>query len=381
MSIVRSCGVGLACLAWLLAGGAARAETGVTDSEIILGESAALTGPAAELGKGVNRGAKAYFEWVNQHGGVQGRKIRLVALDDGYEPDRAEANTKKLIEGEHAFALVGYVGTPTSNASLPAINQAKIPFIGAFTGADSLRNPFNKLIFNLRAGYRDEAVHIADSMAKLGMKTINVFYQNDAYGNAGLKAMQAAAAAKGLQIVATATVQRNSTDVASAVDELIVKKPANAVFMVSAYKSCAAFIAASRSRNFVGPFYNVSFVGTEALISELKKDGSGVMVTQVMPSPYNPALPVTIEYQKVMAAAGVTQVDYTSLEGFMAAKLTVEGLKRAGRELTRERLVNALEGLGDYDLGGFRVRFSGAGHNGSQYVDFTILDKDGHIRS
>jgi len=364
-----------------LAGVLAKAETGVSDNEIVLGESAALTGPAAELGKGVNRGAKAYFDWINQHGGVHGRKIRLVALDDGYEPERAEANTKKLIDSEHAFALVGYVGTPTSNASMPDINQAKIPFIAPFTGADSLRTPFNKLVFNVRAGYREEAEHIADSMSKLGMKTINVFYQNDAYGNAGLKAMQAAAAAKGMQIVATATVQRNSTDVAHAVDELVVKKPANAIFMVSAYKSCAAFINASRSRNFVGPFYNVSFVGTEALITELKKDGSGVMVTQVMPSPYNPVLPVTIEYQKVMAASGSTQVDYPSLEGFIAAKLTVEGLKRAGKDLTREHLITALEGLGDYDLGGFRVRFSGSGHNGSQFVDFTILDKDGHIRS
>ncbi|GGP26258.1 ABC transporter substrate-binding protein [Silvimonas amylolytica] len=357
------------------------AEPGVTENEILLGQSAALSGPAAELGKSVNRGAKAYFDYVNAHGGVNGRKIKLVALDDGYEPDRAAANTQKLIKEQQVFALFGYVGTPTSNASLPLINQNSVPFIAPFTGADSLRNPLNKNIFNVRAGYRDEAAEIAEGMKKMGMSTINIFYQNDAYGQAGLKAMQEASIKYGIKINATATVQRNSVEVAKAVDELVVKSPANAVFMVTAYKSSAAFITAARARNYIGPFYNVSFVGTEALVHELKNDGSGVIVSQVMPTPYNPTRPVTIEYVKALSAAGVSDVDYPSLEGYIGARVLVEGLKRAGKALTREKLISALESLGDYDMGGYRVKFSPTNHNGSTYVDLTVVDHDGRIHS
>ncbi|MBB5192864.1 ABC-type branched-subunit amino acid transport system substrate-binding protein [Silvimonas terrae] len=357
------------------------AEPGITENEIVLGQSAALSGPAAELGKGVNRGAKAYFDYVNAHGGVNGRKIKLIALDDGYEPDRAAANTQKLIKEQQVFALFGYVGTPTSNASLPLINQNSVPFIAPFTGADSLRNPLNKNIFNVRAGYRDEAAEIAEGMKKMGMSTINIFYQNDAYGQAGLKAMQEASLKYGIKINATATVQRNSVDVAKAVDELVVKSPANAVFMVTAYKSSAAFITAARSRNYIGPFYNVSFVGTEALVHELKNDGSGVIVSQVMPTPYNPTRPITIDYVKALSAAGINDVDYPSLEGYIGARVLVEGLKRAGKGLTREKLVSALESLGDYDLGGYRVKFSPTNHNGSTYVDLTVVDHDGRIHS
>ncbi|HEY9101071.1 ABC transporter substrate-binding protein [Chitinimonas sp.] len=356
-------------------------ETGVTDSEIVIGQSAATTGAAAELGKGVARGAKAYFDQINKKGGVNGRKIRLITLDDGYEPDRAAANTKKLIENEQVFALFGYVGTPTSNASLPTINQARVPFVAPYTGADSLRAPFNRYVFNVRASYRDEAEEIASSMAKLGMSSINVFYQNDAFGQSGLKAMQDAAAKYKIAINATATVQRNSVDVAKAVEELVAKKPANAVFMVAAYKSSAAFIASARSRNFMGPYYNVSFVGTEALVGELKQDGSGVMVSQVMPSPYSAIKPVAMDYQKVLKASETPAVDYPSMEGYLGARVLVEGLKRAGRDLTRDKLINALETMGDYDMGGFRVHYSPTNHNGSQYIDMTVLDSSGKIRS
>ncbi|MBV8467442.1 MAG: ABC transporter substrate-binding protein [Burkholderiales bacterium] len=359
---------------------AAKAETGVTDTEIVLGQSAAMSGPAAELGKGMNRGAKAYFDWVNQHGGINGRKIRLVAMDDGYEPNRAEANTQALIENTRAFALFGYVGTPTSNASLPLVDKAHIPFIAPYTGADSLRNPFNRNVFNMRASYRDEAEQAAKLMAKMGQTTVNVFYQNDAYGKAGLKALQQAIVGKGITIGAMATVERNTVDVAQAVDELIVKHPANAVFMVSAYKSCAAFIDAARGKDFIGPYYNVSFVGTEALLQQLKKDGSGVIVTQVMPSPYSAVTPATMEYRKMMAADGSEQYDYPSLEGYFAARLLVDGLKRAGRDLTRDRLVAALEGLGEHDMGGFRVKFGPGSHNGSHFIELTVLDHEGHIR-
>ncbi|MGQ5524051.1 ABC transporter substrate-binding protein [Chitinimonas sp. PSY-7] len=359
----------------------AHAEVGVTDSEIIIGQSAALSGAAAELGKGVSRGANAYFDQINKRGGIHGRKIRLVTLDDGYEPDRAAANTKKLLEDENAFALFGYVGTPTSNASLPQIKQTGVPFIAPYTGADSLREPFTRNVFNIRASYGDEAKKIAEFISKMGMNTINVLYQDDAYGSAGLVAMQEAAAIYKLTIKAKATVKRNSTDVSRAVEELIVNKPANAVFIVSAYKSSAAFISAARARNSIGPFYNVSFVGTEALVNELKQNANGVIVTQVVPSPYNAIKPVAQDYQKTMKAAGINTVDYPSMEGYLGARILAEGIKRAGRDLNREKLINALEGLHNYDMGGFRVNFSGTNRSGSQFIDLTVLDSSGKIRS
>ncbi|MGQ5523057.1 ABC transporter substrate-binding protein [Chitinimonas sp. PSY-7] len=359
----------------------AQAEVGVTDSEIVIGQSAALSGAAAELGKGVSRGANAYFNEINKRGGVNGRKIRLVTLDDGYEPDRAVANTAKLLDKEQVFALLGYVGTPTSNASLPKIKEVGAPFIAPFTGAASLRAPFNRNIFNVRASYGDEADVIAKSIVNVGMKTVNILYQDDAYGAAGLKAMQEAAAKYKLTIGATATVKRNTVDVANAVEELIVKKPANAVFIVSAYKSSAAFITAARALNSVGPFYNLSFVGTEALVNELKNDARGVIVTQVVPSPYSAIKIVAQEYKKTMKAAGITSVDYPSMEGYIGARVLVEGLKRAGRELTRDKLVNALEGMSDYDLGGFKVNFTNSNHSGSRFIDITILDSTGKISS
>ncbi len=367
---------------FLAVSGLVHAEVGVSDTEILIGQSAALSGAAAELGKGVSRGANAYFEQVNKRGGINGRKIRLISLDDGYEPERAAANTKKLLEGPQAvFALFGYVGTPTSNASLPQINRSGVPFVAPYTGAESLRAPFNRNVFNMRASYGDEAEEIAESMAKMGMSSINVLYQDDAYGAAGLKAMQDAAAKYKLTINATATVKRNSVDVARAADELISKKPANAIFIVSAYKSSAAFISAARSRNSIGPFYNVSFVGTEALVNELKQDGSGVIVTQVVPSPYSAVKPVAIDYQKTMKAAGIDAIDYPSMEGYLAARVLVEGLKRAGRDLSRDKLIGSLESLGNYDLGGFRVNFSSRNRSGSSFVDLTILDGSGKIRS
>ncbi|PHV13392.1 ABC transporter permease [Chitinimonas sp. BJB300] len=359
----------------------AQAEVGVTDSEITIGQSAALTGAAAELGKGVSRGANAYFDQINKRGGIHGRKIRLVTLDDGYEPERAALNTKKLLETEDAFALFGYVGTPTSNASLSQIKQSGVPFIAPYTGANSLRAPFIRNVFNIRASYGDEAMEIAEFMSKMGMSTVNILYQDDAYGSAGLAAMQEAAAKYKLTITATATVKRNSVDVSRAVEELVIRKPANAIFIVSTYKSSAAFISAARGRNSVGPFYNVSFVGTEALVNELKQDGNGVIVTQVVPSPYSAIKPVAQDYQKTMKAAGINTVDYPSMEGYLGARILVEGIKRAGRDLNREKLITALEGLNNYDMGGFRVNFSGTNRSGSQFIDMTILDRTGKIRS
>ena len=358
------------------------AESGVTDQKIVLGQSAAFSGPAAQLGIQLHAGAKAYFDQVNAQGGVFGRKIEILKMDDKYEADLAAANTKKLVESDEVFALFGYVGTPTSNAALPIFTRAKVPFFAPFTGAQSLREPFNREIFNIRGSYFDETEHLVERLVRTGMKNISVFYQNDAYGKAGLAGVERALKKMNVQMVDTATVERNSTDVAKAVDKLLPKRP-DVIIQISAYASCAAFIKEMRKSGYTGQFYNVSFVGSQALADALGKDGPGIVISQVVPFPWHGAVPVVSEYTKVMQKAGIQDLNFSSLEGFLAAKVFVEGLKRAGRNLTRDKLISALESINpsNYDVGGFDVNFSPSSHNGSKYVDMTMITKDAKFRN
>lgn len=358
------------------------ADVGITDHKIILGQSAAFSGPAAQLGIQLHAGAKIYFDQVNAQGGVFGRKIEIIKLDDKYEADLAAANTKKLIEVDEVFALFGYVGTPTSNAALPIFTQAKVPFFAPFTGAQSLREPFNKQIFNIRASYFDETEHLVDRLVKTGLKNIAVFYQNDAYGKAGLAGVERALKKLNVPMLEVATVERNSTDVAKAVEKILPKRP-DVIIQISAYASCSAYIKEMRKAGYTGQFYNVSFVGSKALADTLGSEGPGIVISQVVPFPWHLATPVVAEYTKSMHKAGIQDLNFSSLEGFIAAKVFVEGLKRAGRNLSRDRLISALEtiNISNYDTGGFDVAFSPSSHNGSKYVDMTVISKDGKFRN
>jgi len=367
-----------ALIALALATGLARADPGVTSTTILIGQSAAFTGPAQALGTDMRAGALAYFEAVNAAGGVNGRKIELRSLDDGYEPDRAAANTKKLID-DGVFLLFGYVGTPTSNASKPIFTAARVPFVGAFTGAESLRSPLNRYIFNVRASYFDETEKIVSQLVGQTIDRIAVFYQNDDYGKAGLAGVEKAMARRDMKIVATGTVERNTIDVAAAV-KAIGKTDPQAVVMISAYKSCAAFIKAMRAAGYNPQFMNVSFVGSKALAAETGTAGRGVGVSQVVPFPWNLGTPVVKEYQQLFAASSKKEeYSFTTFEGFLAAKVLVEGLRRAGNDLTRERFITAMEGFRDVDLGGFWVTFTPSNHNGSKFVELTVIGKDEHF--
>jgi ABC-type branched-subunit amino acid transport system substrate-binding protein len=352
------------------------AEIGVTPSTITLGQSAVLSGPAKELGEDLRDGAQAYFDQVNAQGGIHGRKIILKTLDDGYEADRAAANTKQLIEQDHVFALFGYVGTPTSNASLAAVSQAHIPFFAPFTGAQSLREPFNHDIFHIRASYFEETEKIIEHLTTLSNKRIAVFYQDDAYGKAGLEGVTRALKKRQMEVVGLGTVERNSIDVAAAVSKIKQSNP-QAVVMISAYTSCTAFIKAMKAQGAQPQFWNISFVGTEALARELGTDGPGVSISQVMVAPWEDLNPVVKEYKQLYLHAGKREVGYVSLEGFIAAKVLVEGLRRAGPGLTRDGLVKALESMSAYDTGGFVVRFGPNRHTGSDFVDLTMISKNG----
>lgn len=355
----------------------ARAQS---ESKIILGQSAAFTGPAAQLGIQFHRGAKLYFDQVNAQGGVGKRLIDLRTLDDGYEPDRCAENTRKLL-ADDVFALFGYIGTPTGVVALPLAIKEKTPFFAPFTGAMALRQPFNRYAFHVRASYNDETALIVKQMSTLGLKKFGVFFQNDAYGKAGLEGVTLALAGIGLKPAAQASFERNTVEVSQAVKTLVEARP-EAIVQVGAYKACAAFIRQARQAGYGGTFYNVSFVGTQALSDELGKEGAGVVVCQVMPSPYSAAKPIARQFAEAVKAGGKdVQANFSSMEGYIAARVFVEGLKRAGSKITRESLITGLEDMGSQTLGGFQVNFSSTNHVASSFVEMSMLTGDGRVRT
>ena len=349
---------------------------GVTPNEILIGQFAATTGPAAQLGLRMQTGMQAYFKALNAQGGVNGRTIKLVTRDDGYEPEKAAAAVKALIQEDKVFALAGSVGTPTGLAALPIITEEKVPLVGMFTGAQALREPFNRHVFHVRASYFDETERIVQHLATLGVKKIAVFYQNDAYGKAGLEGVTRALTKRQLKAVAQATVERNSVDVAKSL-ELILKAEPEAVVQIGAYKAVAEFIKQAKGKGFGGQFFNVSFVGSKALADELGDAGRGVVISQVVPFPYGGNNAVVRDYQQRMGELGQKEFDFSSFEGFLTARVLVEGLRRAGRNLTREGLISGLETMKDVNLGGFTVNYSPVDHHGSSFTDLTIIGSGG----
>jgi branched-chain amino acid transport system substrate-binding protein len=361
-------------LAAVTAAPALRAQS----ERILLAQSAPFTGPSAQLGIQFHQGAKLYLEQINARGGVHNRRFEIVNLDDGYEPDRCAENTRKLIAMD-PLALFCYVGTPTSVAALPLATAAKVPFFAPFTGAMALRQPFNRYAFHLRGSYNDETEAMVKQVTLMGLKNIAVFHQNDAYGKAGLTGVELALKSRSMTPAATATVERNSVDVAPAVKTIMATNP-DAIVQIGSYKACAAFIRAARVAGFGGSFYNVSFVGTQALADELGKDAAGVIVSQVVPSPYGGSRAVTREFLEAMKKAGAEyQANYSSMEGYLAAKVFAEGLRR-GPKASREGLIAGLESIFDESIGGFNVSLSPTNHVASRFVELSMLTADGRVR-
>jgi ABC-type branched-subunit amino acid transport system substrate-binding protein len=366
----------LTMLVALLAFPAFAQVPGVTAKSILLGQSAAFSGPAAQLGIQMNIGTKAYLDYINAQGGVYGRKIALKTRDDRYEANLCIDATKKLIQEDKVFALISYVGTPTTGAAMPVITEAKVPLVGPFTGAELLRTPVNRYIFNVRASYYDETEKIVEQLVSTGNKKIAVFYQDDTYGQAGLKGVEIAMGKRNMKIVALGKVERNTVKVEDAVKSINAAQP-DGVVMISAYTSIAEFVRQMKKAGSTTQFHNVSFVGSQALADALKDEGYGVAISQVVPFPWSPSVQIVKQYQQIMTKEGHTDFNFSSLEGFIVAKVMVEGLKRAGKDLTREKLIAALEGMNNVDLGEFVVNFSPTNHSGSKYVDLTMIGRGG----
>lgn len=330
------------------------AATPVHAEELKVGMSGALTGPAAALGLGMKSGIEAYFAQVNAAGGVHGRALRLIALDDGYEPSRAATNMHKLIDDDKVFAVLGNPGTPTAAVSVPIANRKHIPFFGAFTGAGLLRKtPPDRYVINFRASYAQETAEMVRGITELGIRPdeIAFFTQNDAYGDAGYSGGIAALQKLGYadaDRLPHVRYPRNTVDVENAVARLLdpTLHP-RAIIMIGAYKPCAKFIRLAKRHGLRTLFVNVSFVIGDSLLRELAGDAEGVVVTQVVP-PIDSDVAAVREYRDAVAAG---ERSFVSLEGFLAARAFVEGLRRAGAGPTPESFIDALEAAGPMDLG------------------------------
>ncbi len=339
-------------------------------ADVSIGMSNALTGSASGLGTGMKAGSGAYFQKVNAAGGVNGHKINLISYDDGYEPDRAAAMTDKLVNDDKVLALFGYVGTPTAKAAVPTAQKAGVPFFAPFTGAEFLRNPVNPIVFNIRASYFDETEGLVEHfISDLGHKSVGIFIQDDAYGEAGKGGVNKALHKRNLALVGEGRYKRNSDDVGAGLAALKTANP-EVVIMVGTYKACAAFVKAAHASGFSPKFANLSFVGTSDFIKEAGKDGEGVYISQVVPSPKDFSVGIVKQFQADMKAAGNADLNYTSLEGYIAAVTFAEALKKVAGTPTRESIAKAIETL-DIDLGNFKVKFSAADHQGSKQVYFT----------
>ncbi|HET7775054.1 MAG TPA: ABC transporter substrate-binding protein [Azospira sp.] len=379
MKLFRHRLTSLLLASWALLSGVSQAETGVTDSTITLGMSAPFSGPNGIYGTEMRESITAYFEQINKSGGINGRKLELVSLDDGYETEKAVANTRKLINEEKAFALLAFYGSSPTTAAMEVFTSAKVPLVGTISGAETLRNPVNRYMFNVRASYANETDAIISQLASLGLKNIAVFYQNDGFGKSGLEGVTTALKKHGLTPSAVGTVERNSLEVGKAV-EAIAKVTPQAVIMVTLYKPTAEFVRQMRKAGQNPQFMTLSPVGADLLVKELGNDARGIGISQVMPYPWNDSNPLVREYRKLMTTMGKqSQSPYYSVEGYAMAKVMVEAIKRAGKDLTREKLVTALEGMGSYDLGGYRISYSSSDHNGSRFVDLTVIGSGGRV--
>lgn len=355
---------------------------GVTDKSILIGMTAPFSGPNGAYGLDMKEVIQAYFRQINQTGGVHGRTLALRDLDDGYETERAVANTQALIKNEQVFALLAsYGSSPTTAAMNEAFGIAGVPLIGAISGADSLRqspldSPNNRYMFNVRASYANETEALVNHLVSLGIKSIAVLYQNDGFGKSGLAGVVSALKKHELAPSAVATVERNSVDVTQAV-QTIAKINPQAVIMVTLYKPTAAFVRSMKKADQLPQFMTLSPVGADLLVQELGEAARGIGISQVMPSPWNDTTPLVRDYQKLLGKQN--KPSYYGVEAYAMAKVLVDALRKAGRDLTREKLVAALESMQNHDLGGYRVSYSANERFGSRFVDLTVIGAGGRI--
>lgn len=354
------------------------AENGVFPNRIVLGQSAALEGPAAALGQGMRLGLQAAFNEVNKRGGVNGRTIEMITYDDGYEPEKSIDNVKQLITDDKVFALIGAVGTPTSKATQPIALSAGVPFFGPFTGAGFLRDPSNDNVINVRGSYDQETEEWIKYLAEeVGAKKIAILYQDDSFGRAGLSGVQKAMKKRGMSLVAEGTYERNTVAVKSALLTIRKAKP-DAVVMVGSYKPIAEFVKIAKRVKLKSKFVTISFVGSKALARELGKTGSGVIVSQVVPLPTDKSFPIISQYQNALKQVdGSAEPGFVSLEGYLVGRLMIEALSKIKGELTRDNLLSVVKSVGHFNIGGLQLSFGPEDSQGMDDIFLSVINENG----
>ncbi|MCU0926371.1 MAG: ABC transporter substrate-binding protein [Hydrogenophaga sp.] len=351
-------------------------------NDIVIAQVAPLSGVLASTGKQMVIGGQLYFDHINATGGVNGQQIRVLVSDDGYQVDETVRLTKEALANPEVVALFGFAGTANIGQLLTdgVLSKGGAPLVAPYTGGESLRSPFNPWIFHVRAGYADETEHMVQQVTTLGMQRVAVMYQNDGFGKAGLAGVEKALQKRGLKLSAAAPYERNTDQVDEAV-KTIRASDAQAVIMISVNKPTAAFVQRYRESGGGAQLYNISVVDPAEIVKLAGvKHAHGLGVSQVVPYPFMPALPVVREYQALLKKYAPDEVvNYTSFEQFLGAKVLVEGLRRAGAQPTRARLIKALESMGSFDLGGIFVRYAPDNRVGSRYVEVTVISGNGKL--
>ena len=364
-------GTAAVALPWLQAGSANAQE-----SQIVLGQSTDLTGPLGELGSAMHQGAQAAFAAVNARGGIQGRSIVLNTLDDQYDVQKGLANVKQLMADPNTFALFNCMGTANVEAMLPLVLESGIPFFAPFTGAQLSRVP-QRNVFNIRASYAEEAEKLVQHLNTLGIKRIAIAYQANSFGKEVFNATQRSMAKLGLPDGPSATVENNASDAATAAAKIAQAQP-EAVLIGLAGKPAMEFVKSFRALRRGTSLYGLSVLGTSANIAALGADGVGMALTQVMPLPTNPVVPVAREFMQAWKAIGAkAEPSHLALEGYINARVFCEALQRAGKNPTRASFIDATWSLRKLDLGGFEVHATEPGRNASRFVELTLVGRDG----
>lgn len=355
------------------------AETGVSPTEILLGQCADLTANPNDVGTGMYLGLQAAFSEANRKGGVYGRAVRLITENDNYEPDQTVDCTAKMVEKAGVFSLVGYVGTATSKVAATMAEELKIPIIGPLTGARLLRSPARKYVVNIRSSYDEESEALVGYLAGLGISKISIFYQNDSFGLSVRTGVEAALARRNLTVVSTGWFERNTVAVRSGLAQVIGGAP-EAVIIVAPSSAAIAFLRAARQAGLNATFAASSFIGTESLVAQLGAEAEGVIISQVVPSPWDPNLGIAKDYRNALTNLDpAIPPNYAGFEGYIAGRVVLAGLNAAGIDLTREKLMDAFNALSPLAIGDMRFLFSELNHQGSSGVFLTAI-KDGRAQ-
>ena len=380
-SIGRRAALAALAGAALAGAGPAAAETGVTDSRIKVGQSAVFTGPAKDFGVDYKAGIALVFDKVNKGGGVQGRTLDLVSHDDAYEPKRTAENTARLIDDDKVFALIGYVATGNLIAAMPLAEKAGVPMFAPLVGTTSFRTTHNRYLFHVRASYEAELRKIVGHLATLGITNVAVIYQNSAFGKSNLDTCLQIAQDLKVKVVESVPLEIAAIDAKPQVATLAKARP-GAVVMIMAGKMVEVFLRDYRAAGSAAPLYTISVGITDAPGSAQRLNGGieGLVTASIVPSPQSSRMPIVADYRRDRAEAGEKIDSYTMLEGYIAARVFVEGLRRAGRNLTREAFIKALEDLGTTKLGDFPLQYGPNNHNGSNFVDLEMYTRSGSLR-